>query len=44
MNRRDEAASYFSTAIGTKEARERANERNGNLIYILAIISAVVAL
>jgi len=80
MNRREEAAGYFSTAIGTKEARdlagvflkldhlrpaelknqlinyqnnikteritarERINERNGNLIYILAIISAVVVL
>jgi len=80
MNRREEAAGYFATAIGTKEARdlagvflkldrlrpgelknqlinyqnnikteritarERVNERNGNLIYILAIISAVVVL
>jgi hypothetical protein len=80
MNRREEAANYFSTAIGTKEARdlagvflkldylnpaelkgqllnyynnikaeritarERVNERNGNLIYILAIVSAVVVL
>jgi len=80
MNRREEAASYFATAIGTKEARdlagvflkldrlkpgelknqlinyqnnikteritarEKVNERNGNLIYILAIVSAVVVL
>jgi len=80
MNIREEAADYFATAIGTKEARdlaniflkfdhlrpgelkgqlinyqnnikteritvrERANERNGNLIYILAIVSAVVVL
>ena len=80
MNMREEAADYFATAIGTKEARdlatvflkldfispgelkgqlihyqnnikteritsrERANERNGNLIYILAIVSAVVVL
>jgi len=80
MNRREEAANYFSKAIGTKEARdlagvflkldylnpaelkgqllnyynnikteritarERVNERNGNLIYILAIVSAVVVL
>jgi hypothetical protein len=80
MNKREEAAGYFATAIGTKEARdlagvflkldrlrpgelkgqlinyqnnikteritarERTNERNGNLIYILAIISAVVVL
>ena len=80
MNKQEEAASYFATAIGTKEARdlaniflkldhlrpgelkgqlinyqnnikteritarERVNERNGNLIYILAIVSAVVVL
>ena len=80
MNMKEEAAGYFSSAIGTKEARdlsgvflkldyispkelknqlthyqnnikterttarERVNERNGNLIYILAIISAVVVL
>ena len=80
MNMREEAADYFSKAIGTREAgdlariflkldlisprelkgqlihyrnniktekvtaRQRANERNGNLIYILAIISAVVVL
>jgi len=80
MNMREEAADYFATAIGTKEARdlagvflkldfisprelkgqlihyqnnikteritarERVNERNGNLIYILAIVSAVVVL
>jgi len=80
MNMREEAADYFATAIGTKEARdlagvflkldfisprelkgqlihyqnnikteaitarEGANERNGNLIYILAIVSAVVVL
>jgi len=80
MNRREEAASYFAAAIGTKQSRdlatvllkldyispkelkgqlthyqnnikaeritekERVNERNGNLIYILAIISAVVVL
>jgi len=80
MNRREEAANYFSKAIDTKEARdlagiflkldylnpaelkgqllnyynnikteritarERVNERNGNLIYILAIVSAVVVL
>ena len=80
MNMKEEAVSYFSSAIGTKEAkdlsgvflkldyinpkelknqlihyqnnikterttaRERVNERNGNLIYILAIVSAVVVL
>jgi len=80
MNMKEEAADYFATAIGTKEARdlagvflkldlisprelkgqlihyqnnikteritarEGANERNGNLIYILAIVSAVVVL
>jgi len=80
MNMREEAANYFATAIGTREARdlagvflkldrlrpgelknqlinyqnnikteritarERVNERNGNLIYILAIVSAVVVL
>jgi hypothetical protein len=80
MNMREEAAIYFASAIGIKEARdlsslflkldlispkelkgqlihyqnnikteritarERANERNGNLIYMLAIVSAVVVL
>jgi len=36
MNKREETA-------GSRE-RERVSERNGNLIYILAIISAVVIL
>ncbi|MBC8386610.1 MAG: hypothetical protein H8E13_00970 [Actinobacteria bacterium] len=80
MNRREEAADYFASAIGTKDAkdlstvflkldylnpgelknqlihyrnnmrsekvtlREKINERNGNFMYVLAIVSAIVVL
>lgn len=80
LNRRQEAVEYFTSAIGTKDAknlagvflkldylgpgelksqlihyrnnmraekvtlREKINERNGNLMYVLAIVSAIVVL
>jgi hypothetical protein len=80
LNRREEAVEYFTSTIGTKDAkdlsgvflkldylgpgklksqlihyrnnmraekvtlREKINERNGNLMYVLAIVSAIVVL